>query len=86
MKRMLSLLCLGVVGHAASAQDNARILRDVEYAVVDAISLKLDLYLPAAPNPPTPDCLGAWRRLAQWIKGPGRHRGHAATRFCHRQR
>ena len=66
MKRTLSLLCLGVVGHAASAQDNANILRDVEYAVVDAISLKLDLYLPATPRPPT---LIVWVHGGAWRSG-----------------
>ncbi len=66
MKRMLSLLCLGVVGHPASAQDNASILRDVEYAVVDAISLKLDLYLPDAPEPST---LIVWVHGGAWRSG-----------------
>ncbi|MBC9867970.1 MAG: alpha/beta hydrolase fold domain-containing protein [Opitutae bacterium] len=66
MKRMLSLLCLGVVGHAASAQDSARVLRDVEYAVVDAISLKLDLYLPDAPDLPT---LIVWVHGGAWRSG-----------------
>ena len=65
MKRMLSLLCLGAICQPALVQGDVRVHRDLEYAVVDSISLKLDLYLPAT-APPHPLIVwvhgGAWRR------------------------
>ncbi|MCA8992118.1 MAG: serine hydrolase [Planctomycetaceae bacterium] len=42
-----------------------RVIKDVEYASVDGNSLKLDLYLPAADNPP----------LVVWIHGGGWRNG-----------
>ena len=49
-----------------SGLDNANILRDVEYAAVDGISLKLDLYLPDTPDPST---LIVWVHGGAWRSG-----------------
>ena len=49
----------------AQGQADHRVLRNIEYANVDGVSLRLDLYLPKRPNAPVPLVLwvhgGAWR-------------------------
>jgi acetyl esterase/lipase len=56
-----AILCAASI--SSRAAENTRVVRDLEYAVVDALSLKLDLYLPAAEYPPLVVWVhgGAWR-------------------------
>jgi acetyl esterase/lipase len=53
-----------LLAHVAGAADDVRVTRDIEYARVGELSLKLDLYVPATSSPP-PVILwvhgGAWR-------------------------
>jgi CubicO group peptidase (beta-lactamase class C family)/acetyl esterase/lipase len=62
---ILRSLVLALVGggaaHGLWAAETVRITKDVEFALVDGHSLKLDLYLPQAKQPP----------LAVWIHGGG---------------
>ena len=66
MKQILTLLCLLVVPHAAFAKDNYSTIQNAEYAVVDNISLKLDLYLP---DEPKPAILIVWVHGGAWRRG-----------------
>lgn len=64
LPRTISLVVFLVVSwgtHVVVAGDDARNLKDIEFATVDGHSLKLDLYLPKDENPP----------LVVWIHGGG---------------
>jgi len=63
---LIWILVLVVAGAIGAPSAGHTVLRDLEYAVVDGVSLKLDLYLPVArPADPVPLVLwvhgGAWR-------------------------
>jgi acetyl esterase/lipase len=61
--RTFALISSLVVGACATqvAADEARVHKDLEFATADGHSLKLDLYMPAASDPP----------LVVWIHGGG---------------
>ncbi|MCA9174922.1 MAG: alpha/beta hydrolase [Planctomycetales bacterium] len=63
---LLFTLALGVP--ASAWAEGPRTIKDLEFAAVDGQSLKLDLYLPAAENPP----------LVVWIHGGGWRAGSKA--------
>ena len=69
----VALLCYGstVPATAAAADGKKDVRSDVEYAVVDGHSLKLDLYMPAVENPP----------LVVWIHGGGWRGGDKSRCF-----
>ncbi|MBI1247200.1 alpha/beta hydrolase fold domain-containing protein [bacterium] len=62
---ILGFVLLNVCASKATAQERARVIKDVEFANVDGNSLKLDLYLPKETNPP----------LVVWIHGGGWQKG-----------
>ena len=60
----LMVLALGVLAAPAEAR---RVLTDIEYARVDSVSLRLDLYLPT--NSPGPTPLVVWIHGGAWMSG-----------------
>lgn len=69
--RTFFLLCFGAamaLGAAPKVPEGVEVLRDLEYAQVKGVSLKLDLYRPAA-KPAAPMPLVIWVHGGGWGKG-----------------
>lgn len=69
--RIVFLLCFGAamaLGAAPKLPEGVEVLRDLEYAQVKGVSLKLDLYRPAA-KPAAPMPLVIWVHGGGWGKG-----------------
>lgn len=69
--RIVFLLCFGAamaLGAAPKVPEGVEVLRDLEYAQVKGVSLKLDLYRPAA-KPAAPMPLVIWVHGGGWGKG-----------------
>ena len=69
--RTFFLLCFGAamaLGAAPKLPEGVEVLRDLEYAQVKGVSLKLDLYRPAA-KPAAPMPLVIWVHGGGWGKG-----------------
>ena len=67
------LITVTVVGAEPAA--DAKVLKDIEYANVDGVSVKLDLYLPSGPKP---QASGLKPPLLVWIHGGGWRQGDKA--------